>query len=126
MSPTLTNTVVTVPAYFNNSQRQAAKDASTILGMNILQIINKPTAVAIVYSLDKKEHNILIFNLGGVTFDVLLLIIDEGIFEVKVTAGNTHLGGEDLDNCLINHFIQEFKHKNKKGLTFFCLCTNWY
>ena len=90
--------------------------------MNILQIINEPTAAAIAYGLDKKascECNVLIFDLGGGTFDVLLLTIDEGIFEVKATAGDTHLGGEDFDNCLINHFIQEFKRKNKKGLTFF-------
>ena len=108
-------------AYFNNSQRQATKDAGTISGMSILQIINEPTAATIAYSLDKKvtgECNVLIFDLGGGTFDVSLLTIEEGIFEVKATAGDTHLGGEDFDNRLVNHFAQEFKRKNKKGVTF--------
>ena len=114
-----------MPAYFNNSQRQATKDAETISGMNVLQIINEPTAAAIAYGLDKKvtgERNVLIFNLGGGTFDVSLLTIEEGVFEVKATAGDTHLGGEDFDNRLVNHFAQEFKRKNKKGVTFFFLC----
>lgn len=112
------NAVVTVPAYFNDSQRQATKDAGTISGMNVLRIINEPTAAAIAYGLDKKvsgERNVLIFDLGGGTFDVSLLTIEEGIFEVKATAGDTHLGGEDFDNRLVNHFVQEFKRKNKKG-----------
>jgi len=111
--------VVTVPAYFNDSQRQATKDAGTISGMNVLRIINEPTAAAIAYGLDKKvsgERNVLIFDLGGGTFDVSLLTIEEGIFEVKATAGDTHLGGEDFDNRLVNHFVQEFKRKNKKGV----------
>jgi molecular chaperone DnaK (HSP70) len=98
---TITNTVITVPAYFNDSQRQATKDAGTISGMNVLRIINEPMATAIVYGLDKKvvgERNVLIFDLGGGTFDVSLLTIEEGIFEVKATAGDTHLGGEDFDN----------------------------
>jgi molecular chaperone DnaK (HSP70) len=89
--------------------------------MNILRIINEPTAAAIAYGLDKKfvgERNVLIFDLGGGTFDVSLLTIEEGIFEVKATAGDTHLGGEDFDNRLVNHFVQEFKRKNKKGLNF--------
>jgi molecular chaperone DnaK (HSP70) len=89
--------------------------------MNILCIINKPTAATITYSLDKKvvgEHNILIFDLGRGTFNVSLLTIKEGIFEVKATAGDTHLGGEDFNNWLVNHFVQEFKHKNKKGKSF--------
>ena len=110
--------VVTVPAYFNDSQRQATKDAGTISGMNVLRIINEPTAAAIAYGLDKKtqgERNVLIFDLGGGTFDVSLLTIEEGIFEVKATAGDTHLGGEDFDNRLVNHFVQEFKRKYKKG-----------
>jgi molecular chaperone DnaK (HSP70) len=110
--------VVTVPAYFNDSQRQATKDAGTISGMNVLRIINEPTAAAIAYGLDKKvigERNVLIFDLGGGTFDVSLLTIEEGIFEVKATAGDTHLGGEDFDNRLVNHFAQEFKRKHKKG-----------
>ena len=121
LGTTITNSVVTVPAYFNDSQRQATKDAGTISGMNILRIINEPTAAAIAYGLDKKvagERNVLIFDLGGGTFDVSLLTIEEGIFEVKATAGDTHLGGEDFDNRLVNHFAQEFKRKNKKGVTF--------
>ena len=112
--------VVTVPAYFNDSQRQATKDAGVIAGLNVMRIINEPTAAAIAYGLDKKsdkEKNVLIFDLGGGTFDVSLLTIEEGIFEVKSTAGDTHLGGEDFDNRLVNHFVQEFKRKNKKDLT---------
>lgn len=121
---TVTNAVVTVPAYFNDSQRQATKDAGTISGLNVLRIINEPTAAAIAYGLDKKvsgERNVLIFDLGGGTFDVSLLTIEEGIFEVKATAGDTHLGGEDFDNRLVNHFVQEFKRKNKKGKRLFSL-----
>merc|ERR1711957_935252 len=112
--------VVTVPAYFNDSQRQATKDAGTISGLNVLRIINEPTAAAIAYGLDKKvgaEKNILIFDLGGGTFDVSILTIEDGIFEVKSTAGDTHLGGEDFDNRMVNHFVQEFKRKHKKDLT---------
>ena len=112
--------VVTVPAYFNDSQRQATKDAGVIAGLNVMRISNEPTAAAIAYGLDKKsdrEKNVLIFDLGGGTFDVSLLTIEEGIFEVKSTAGDTHLGGEDFDNRLVNHFVQEFKRKNKKDLT---------
>merc|ERR1711998_391804 len=114
------NAVVTVPAYFNDAQRASTKDAGTISGMNVLRIINEPTAAAIAYGLDKQasgERNVLIFDLGGGTFDVSLLTIDGGIFEVKATAGDTHLGGEDFDNRLVNHFVQEFKRKNKKDLT---------
>jgi len=113
--------VVTVPAYFNDSQRQATKDAGTICGLNVLRIINEPTAAAIAYGLDKKssgEKNILIFDLGGGTFDVSLLTIDSGIFEVKATAGNTHLGGEDFDNRMVNYFVDQFK---KKKITATCL-----
>ena len=123
LGTSINNAVVTVPAYFNDSQRQAMKDAGTISELNVLQIINEPTAVAIVYSLDKKvsgKRNVLIFDLGG-TFNVSLLTIDEGIS--KATAGDTYLGGEDFDNRLINHFIQEFKCKNKKGLIIVCLTT---
>ncbi|KAG1218181.1 hypothetical protein G6F35_008529 [Rhizopus arrhizus] len=112
--------VVTVPAYFNDSQRQATKDAGTIAGLNVLRIINEPTAAAIAYGLDKKskgETNVLIFDLGGGTFDVSLLTIEDGIFEVKATAGDTHLGGEDFDNRLVDHFIQEFKRKFKKDIS---------
>ncbi|KAK3387430.1 heat shock 70 kDa protein [Podospora didyma] len=117
---TVNNAVVTVPAYFNDSQRQATKDAGLIAGLNVLRIINEPTAAAIAYGLDKKvegERNVLIFDLGGGTFDVSLLTIEEGIFEVKSTAGDTHLGGEDFDNRLVNHFVNEFKRKHKKDLS---------
>jgi len=114
--------VVTVPAYFNDSQRQATKDAGVIAGINVLRIINEPTAAAIAYGLDKKnssdeESNVLIFDLGGGTFDVSILSIEGGIFEVKSTAGNTHLGGEDFDNRMVDHFVQEFKRKHKKDIT---------
>jgi len=113
--------VVTVPAYFNDSQRQATKDAGAIAGMNVKRIINEPTAAAIAYGLDKgvskNEKNVLIFDLGGGTFDVSLLTIEEGIFEVKATAGDTHLGGEDFDNRMVNHFITEFKRKHKKDIS---------
>ncbi|KAL2321486.1 hypothetical protein Fmac_025865 [Flemingia macrophylla] len=116
------NAVVTVPAYFNDSQRQATKDAAAIAGLNVMRIINEPTAAAIAYGLDKKasrggEKNVLIFDLGGGTFDVSLLTIEEGIFEVKATAGDTHLGGEDFDNRLVNHFVAEFKRKHKKDMS---------
>ena len=119
LGKTVTNAVVTVPAYFNDSQRQATKDAGTIAGLNVLRIINEPTAAAIAYGLDKKvggERNVLIFDLGGGTFDVSILTIEDGIFEVKSTAGDTHLGGEDFDNRMVNHFVQEFKRKHKKDL----------
>ena len=112
--------VITVPAYFNDSQRQATKDAGVIAGLNVLRIINEPTAAAIAYGLDSTsttEKNVLIFDLGGGTFDVSLLSIDDGIFEVKATAGDTHLGGEDFDSRLVNHFIQEFKRKHKKDIS---------
>ncbi|KXS12779.1 70 kDa heat shock protein 3 [Gonapodya prolifera JEL478] len=112
--------VITVPAYFNDSQRQATKDAGAITGMNVLRIINEPTAAAIAYGLDKKgagEKNVLIFDLGGGTFDVSLLTIEDGIFEVKATAGDTHLGGEDFDNRMVDFFTQEFKRKFKKDMT---------
>merc|ERR1719327_911805 len=112
--------VVTVPAYFNDSQRQATKDAGVIAGLNGLRIINEPTAAAIAYGLDKKkgaqECNVLIFDLGGGTFDVSILTIEEGIFEVKSTAGDTHLGGEDFDNRMVDHFVNEFKRKHKKDM----------
>ena len=115
----VTNAVVTVPAYFNDAQRQATKDAGVIAGLNVLRIINEPTAAAIAYGLEKrtaKEQNILIFDLGGGTFDVSLLTIEDGLFEVKATAGDTHLGGSDLDNILVRHFAEEFKKKHKKDL----------
>lgn len=116
----VTNAVVTVPAYFNDAQRQATKDAGTISGLNVMRIINEPTAAAIAYGLDKKvgaERHVLIFDLGGGTFDVSVLTIEDGIFEVKSTAGDTHLGGEDFDNNLVNHFASEFKRKYKKDMT---------
>jgi L1 cell adhesion molecule like protein len=120
LGKTVTEAVVTVPAYFNDSQRQATKDAGTIAALNVLRIINEPTAAAIAYGLDKKvghERNVLIFDLGGGTFDVSILSIEDGIFEVKSTAGDTHLGGEDFDNRMVTHFIQEFKRKHKKDIS---------
>ena len=116
----VTDSVVTVPAYFNDSQRQATKDAASIAGLNCLRIINEPTAAAIAYGLDKNKEedtNVLIFDLGGGTFDVSLLNIEGGIFEVKATAGDTHLGGEDFDARLLRHLAQEFKRKHKKDIT---------
>merc|ERR1712213_16616 len=111
MGTPVTEAVITVPAYFNDSQRQATKDAGVIAGLNVLRIINEPTAAAIAYGLDKKksqnkESNVLIFDLGGGTFDVSILSIDDGIFEVKSTAGDTHLGGEDFDNRMVEHFVK--------------------
>jgi heat shock protein 1/8 len=112
--------VITVPAYFNDSQRQATKDAGVIAGLNVMRIINEPTAAALAYGLDKNlkgERNVLIFDLGGGTFDVSILNIDEGsLFEVRATAGDTHLGGEDFDNRLVDHLADEFKRKYKKDL----------
>jgi L1 cell adhesion molecule like protein len=115
----VTDAVVTVPAYFGDSQRQATKDAGVIAGLNVLRIINEPTAAAIAYGLDNKcakEKNVLIFDCGGGTHDVSLLSIEDGIFEVKATAGDSHLGGEDFDNMLVEHFCQEFKRKHKKDI----------
>lgn len=106
----VTHAVITVPAYFNDAQRQATKNAGTIAGLVVLRIINEPTAAAIAYGLDKKvkaeqkEHQILVFDLGGGTFDVSLLTIDQGVFEVVATNGNTHLGGEDFDQRVIDYF----------------------
>jgi len=111
------NAVVTVPAYFNDAQRQATKDAGTIAGLNIVRIINEPTAAALAYGLDKKEEtSILVYDLGGGTFDVSILVIDNGVFEVYATAGNTHLGGEDFDQRVMDHFIKIFKKKNNIDL----------
>ena len=115
----ITSAVVTVPAYFNDSQRQATKDAGIICGLNVLRIINEPTAAAVGYGFDMKtvgERNVLVFDLGGGTFNTTLMTIEEGIFEVKATAGDTHLGGMDFDNRLVNHFVQEFKRKNNKDI----------
>jgi L1 cell adhesion molecule like protein len=115
------NAVVTVPAYFNDQQRQATKDAGVIAGLNVMRIINEPTAAAIAYGLSTtktdEERNVLIFDLGGGTFDVSLLTIDGGVFEVKATAGDTHLGGEDFDQRIMDHFVKEFTRKHKKDLT---------
>mmetsp|Transcript_27709 Transcript_27709/g.38536 ORF Transcript_27709/g.38536 Transcript_27709/m.38536 type:complete len:663 (+) Transcript_27709:94-2082(+) len=113
------NAVVTVPAYFNDAQRQATKDAGTISGLNVMRIINEPTAAAIAYGLDKKskETNILVYDLGGGTFDVSILTIDEGVFEVLATNGDTHLGGEDFDQRVMQHFIKLIKKKMKKDIS---------
>ena len=117
----VTSAVITVPAYFNDAQRQATKDAGIIAGLKVLRIINEPTAGAIAYGLDKVdsevEKNVLIYDLGGGTFDVTLLTIEGGIFEVKATAGDCHLGGEDFDTRLVMHFQNEFKRKHKKDLS---------
>tara|TARA_Y100000389_G_C17469942_1_gene529465 strand:+ start:6335 stop:8248 length:1914 start_codon:yes stop_codon:yes gene_type:complete len=115
----VTDAVVTVPAYFNDAQRQATKDAGTIAGLNVLRIINEPTAAALAYGLDKKESSektVLIYDLGGGTFDTSLLTIEDGIFEVLSTAGDTHLGGEDFDNRIVDYFCQEIKRKLKKDV----------
>ena len=116
LGKTVDSAVITVPAYFNDAQRQATKDAGTIAGLNVLRIINEPTAAAIAYGLDanaKEEQTVLIFDLGGGTFDVSLLTIDDGIFEVMATAGNTHLGGEDFDNRMVEYFVEEIKKKQR-------------
>ncbi|PRQ17994.1 putative Heat shock protein 70 family [Rosa chinensis] len=119
---TAKDVVITVPAYFNDFPRQAIKDAGLIAGLNVIRIINEPTAAAIAYGLNQKGtivrgKNVLIFDLGGGTFDVSLLKIEEGIFEVKATAGDTHLGGEDFDNRMVTYFIQEFKRKHGKDIS---------
>ncbi|CAK8673445.1 unnamed protein product [Clavelina lepadiformis] len=114
----VTHAVVTVPAYFNDAQRQATKDAGTIAGLNVMRIINEPTAAAIAYGLDKKEgeKNILVFDLGGGTFDVSMLTIDNGVFEVIATNGDTHLGGEDFDQIVMDHFMKVYKKKTGKDI----------
>ncbi|XP_020231935.1 probable mediator of RNA polymerase II transcription subunit 37c [Cajanus cajan] len=116
------NAVVTVPAYFNDSQRKATKDAGAIAGLNVMRIINEPTAAALAYGIDKRancvgERNIFVFDLGGGTFDVSLLTIKGDVFEVKATAGDTHLGGEDIDNRMVNYFVEEFKRKSKVDIS---------
>lgn len=114
------NAVVTVPAYFNDAQRQATKDAGIIAGLNVLRIINEPTAAAIAYGIDKineTQRNVLIFDFGGGTHDVSLLSLEDGVFEVKATAGDTHLGGEDIDNRIVSYVLEEFKRKNKIDIT---------
>lgn len=118
LGKTVTHAVVTVPAYFNDAQRQATKDAGTIAGLTVMRIINEPTAAAIAYGIDKKdgEKNILVFDLGGGTFDVSLLTIDSGVFEVVATNGDTHLGGEDFDQRVMDHFIKLYKKKKGKDI----------
>ncbi|XP_031485420.1 heat shock cognate 70 kDa protein-like isoform X1 [Nymphaea colorata] len=116
------NAVVTVPAYFNDSQRQATKDAGTIAGLNVMRIINEPTAAAIAYGFDKNvgsrgKKNILVFDLGGGTFDVSILTMEKGTFEVKATGGDTHLGGEDFDNRMVDYFVEQIKRKHKKDIS---------
>ncbi|MED6143017.1 70-kilodalton heat shock protein [Stylosanthes scabra] len=118
----LKNAVITVPAYFNDSQRKATKDAGVIAGLNVMRIINEPTAAALAYGLQKRancseKRNVFIFDLGGGTFDVSLVTIEDGVFEVKATAGDTHLGGEDFDNRMVRHFVQEFKRKNRVDIS---------
>lgn len=118
LGKTVNNAVITVPAYFQDNQRQATKDAGTIAGLNVARIINEPTAAAIAYGLDKKgEKNILVFDLGGGTFDVSILTIDDGIFEVVATHGDTHLGGEDFDQRVIQYFIKLIKKKYEKDIS---------
>ena len=120
LGKTVKSAVITCPAYFNDGQRQATKDAGSIAGLDVLRIINEPTAAAIAYGLDKKgegKKNILIFDLGGGTFDVSILAIDEGVFEVKATNGNTHLGGEDFDHKLVEFCMAEFKKKTKLDIS---------
>ena len=119
----VTDAVITVPAYFNDAQRQATKDAGAIAGLNVFRILNEPTAAAIAYGLDvknvlkDKNKNILIFDLGGGTFDVSIMTLEDGVFQVKATSGDTHLGGEDFDNRMVDHFIKEFKRKFKKDIS---------
>jgi len=120
LGETVTHAVVTVPAYFNDAQRQATKDAGTIAGLKVERVLNEPTAAAIAYGLDRtstKEENILVFDLGGGTFDVTLLTLDHGVFEVKATAGDTHLGGEDFDQRMMDYCISQFKKKHSLDLT---------
>ena len=116
----VTDVVITVPAYFNDSQRQATKDAGTIAGLNVLRILNEPTAAAIAYGMDKKiseVKNVLVYDIGGGTFDVSIVTIGEGIFQVRATAGETHLGGEDFNNRMIDWIVKDFRKKHSKDLT---------
>ena len=114
----VTHAVVTVPAYFNDAQRQATKDAGVIAGLNVLRVVNEPTAAAIAYGLDKsKESQIIVYDLGGGTFDVSLLAIEDGVFEVLATAGDTHLGGEDFDQRVMDHFVKLYNKKNSVDIT---------
>ena len=124
LGASVTDAVISVPAYFSQSQRQATIDVGTIAGLNVLRIVDEPSAAAFAYGLDRcfeDEWNVLVFDLGGGTFDVSLLAIEKGMFEVKATAGDTHLGGQDFDSRLVDHFIQEFKKKHEKGRSFIFL-----
>ena len=116
----IVDAVITVPAYFNDIQRQATKDAGIIAGFNVLSILNEPTAAAIAYGLNEKAteaRNVVVFDLGGGTFDVVVMTIDNGMFDVKAVGGDTHLGGQDFDNCLMQHFAREFKRKHGKDMS---------
>ena len=119
LGKTVKNAVITVPAFFNDGQRQSTKDAGHIAGLNVLRIISEPTAAAIAYGCHQREtvKNILVFDLGGGTFDVSILSINCGVFEVKATAGDTHLGGEDFDNRLVDFFVQQFEQKHQKDIS---------
>ena len=119
LGETVTDAVITVPAYFNDAQRQATKEAGEIAGLNVLRIINEPTAAALAYGLDKadKEQTILVFDLGGGTFDVSLLEIGDGVVEVKATNGDNNLGGDDWDQALVDHLVQTFGSANGIDLT---------
>jgi heat shock protein 5 len=119
LGKTVTSAVITVPAYFNDNQRQATKDAGTIAGLNVLRVVNEPTAAAIAYGLDRtgEERQIIVYDLGGGTFDVSLLTIDNGVFEVQATAGDTHLGGEDFDQRIINYFAKRYNKEKGVDIT---------
>lgn len=119
LGETVTNAVVTVPAYFNDAQRAATKDAGTIAGLNVLRVVNEPTAAALAYGLDKtdKERQIIVYDLGGGTFDVSILTVDQGVFEVQATAGDTHLGGEDFDQRIVDYFTKSYNKKHDTDIT---------
>ena len=122
LDTTVNKAVITVPAYFNDAQRKATKDAGGIAGLDVLRIINEPTAAAIAYGLDKMagrvgRRNVLIFDVGGGTADVSLLTIEEGVFEVKAVSGDTHLGGEDFDDRMVKHFVEIFKRQHKVDIS---------
>ncbi len=119
LGKTVTSAVITVPAYFNDNQRQSTKDAGTIAGLNVLRVVNEPTAAAIAYGLDRtgEERQIVVYDLGGGTFDVSLLTIDNGVFEVQATAGDTHLGGEDFDQRIINFFAKKYNKEKSVDIT---------
>jgi len=115
----VTNAVVTVPAYFTDSQRAATKDAGTIAGLNVLRVVNEPTAAALAYGLDKQseaERQIIVYDLGGGTFDVSILSVDQGVFEVLATAGDTHLGGEDFDQRVMNYFVKKYNKEHDTNI----------